>query len=143
MSEQTELLNFVYQNARMGETALPLVIGMVSRPDLRRALSAQFVEYHAIADEAKQAIERQGRRAKEPDALKGAMAETMLHLNTLTDRSPRHVAEMMVRGSTMGTVQMSKRLHACRYTAGKEAADLAGRLLKTEENNIEQMKAFL
>ena len=43
----------------------------------------------------------------------------------------------------MGTVQMSKRIHAYRYTAGADALALADRLLETEENNIEQMKAFL
>lgn len=143
MSENTELLEFIYKNAKMGEVTLPLVIGMVSRPDLRKALSSQLVEYCAIGDEVKNTLRRCGTVPREPGGMKSAVAETMLHLDSMTGRSPRHIAEMMIRGSTMGTIQMSKRINAYRYTAGEEALALADRLLKTEENNIEQMKAFL
>lgn len=143
MSKSTELLEFVYQNAKMGETALPLVIGMVSRPDLRTALSGQLMEYRAISGEAKAEMQRRGAKPKEPGGMKSAAAEAALRLNTLTDQSSGHIAEMMIRGSTMGTVQMQKRINACRYSAEPETLTLAERLLKTEENNIEQMKAFL
>ena len=50
---------------------------------------------------------------------------------------------MMIRGSTMGAIQMSKRINAYRYTAGEEALMLAERLLKVEEETVERMKAFL
>lgn len=143
MSKSTELLEFVYQNARMGETALPLVIGMVSRPDLRTALSGQLMEYRAISGEAKAEMQRRGAKPKEPGGMKSAAAEAALRLNTLADQSSGHIAEMMIRGSAMGTVQMQKRINACRYSAEPETLTLAERLLKTEENNIEQMKAFL
>ena len=143
MSKSTELLEFVYQNAKMGETALPLVIGMVSRPDLRTALGGQLMEYRAISGEAKAEMQRRGAKPKEPGGMKSAAAEAALRLNTLTDQSSGHIAEMMIRGSTMGTVQMQKRINACRYSAEPETLTLAERLLKTEENNIEQMKAFL
>ena len=143
MSENRELLKFVYENAKMGETTLPLVIGMVSRPDLRRALSSQLTEYCAICDEAGDRLRKDGVSPKKPGGVKSAMAETKLHWDGIVGRSPRQIAEMMIRGSTMGTVQMSKRMHDYRYTAGAEALALADRLLKTEENNIEQMKAFL
>ena len=42
MSEKTELLNFIYKNANMGETAMPMVIGMVTRPDLRAVLTSCY-----------------------------------------------------------------------------------------------------
>ena len=45
MSEKTELLNFIYKNANMGETAMPMVIGMVTRPDLRAVLSSCLMDY--------------------------------------------------------------------------------------------------
>lgn len=143
MSETTELLDFIYKNARMGEETLPYLIGAVSRPDLRRALSGQLVEYCRLGDEAKAEMARRGTRPKEPGALKHAAATAMLHVNTLHDRSPRHIAEMMVRGNAMGTVQMAKRIHAYQFTAEPSALELAGRLLQTEERNIQQMKAFL
>lgn len=143
MSETTELLDFVYKNAKMGEETLPYLIGAVSRPDLRTALSSQLVEYCEIVDAAKEEMRRRGTTPKKPGALKHAATEAMLRANTLHDRSPRHIAEMMVRGSAMGTVQMTKRIHAYQFTAAPSALTLARRLLETEERNIRQMKAFL
>ena len=143
MSETTELLDFIYKNAKMGEQTLPYLIGTVSRPDLRTALSSQLVEYCEIGDEAKRAMQQRGAVPKEPGSMKRAATDAMLRMNTMRDQSPRHIAEMMVRGSSMGTIQMTKRIHAYQYTAEKPALQLAQRLLKTEESNIEQMKAFL
>lgn len=143
MSESTELLEFVYENAKMGEATLPRVIGAVSRPDLRASLSEQLEEYRAIGGRAEDLLRRSGVRPREPGGLRRAAAEAMLEMDLLARGSTRRVAEMMIRGSTMGTIQMSKRIHAYQYTADRQALDLAGRLLETEENNIEQMKAFL
>ena len=75
--------------------------------------------------------------------MKKAMMKTVLHWNALLSPPPQHIAEMMIRGSTMGAIQMSKRINAYRYTAGEEALMLAERLLKVEEETVERMKAFL
>ena len=143
MSESTELLEFIYENAKMGEKTLPLVIGAVSRPDLRTALSEQLVEYCAIGREAESMLHAKGAAPKQPRGWKQAAIQTALEMDLLARGSTRRVAEMMIRGNTMGTVQMSKRIHTYQYAADERALQLADRLLKTEENNIEQMKAFL
>ncbi len=143
MSENTELLDQIYQNASMGVSALPEVIGRVSRPDLRTALSSQLTEYRAICGAAEEALRRAGRTPDAPKSRKAAAAGAAVRLNPLTGRSPSKVAEMMIRGSTMGTIQMSKRIHAYQYAAEPETLQLANRLLAAEESNIEQLKQFL
>lgn len=143
MSENTQLLDLIYQNAKMGETTLPLVIGKVSRPDLRAVLSGQLVEYCTICDEAKDALHQAGRKPETPPSAKSAAAGTALRLNALTGQSPSKVAEVMIRGSTMGTIEMAKRIHQYQFTAAPETLQLANRLLAAEEGNIEQLKAFL
>ena len=143
MSEKTELLNFIYKNANMGETAMPMVIGMVTRPDLRAVLSSCLMDYRAVGGAAKETMRRCGHCGEDPGAMKKAMMKTVLHWNALLSPPPRHIAEMMIRGSTMGAIQMSKRINAYRYTAGEEALMLAERLLKVEEETVERMKAFL
>ena len=143
MSEKTELLNFIYKNANMGETAMPMVIGMVTRPDLRVVLSSCLMEYCAIGGAAKETLHRYGHCQEKAGTIKKTMMTTVLHLNALLSPPPRHIAEMMIRGSTMGAIQMSKRINAYRYTAGTEALMMAKRLLKAEEDTVERMKVFL
>lgn len=143
MSEKTELLNFIYKNADMGETAMPLVIGMVTRPDLRMVLCGCLMDYRAVGGAAKETLQRCGHCQEAPGVMKKAMMKTVLHWNAVLSPPPRHIAEMMIRGSTMGAIQVGKRINAYRYTAGEEALMLAERLLKVEEDTIERMNGFL
>ena len=102
-----------------------------------------LMDYRAVGGAAKETMRRCGHRGEDPGAMKKAMMKTVLHWNALLSPPPRHIAEMMIRGSTMGAIQMSKRINAYRYTAGEEALMLAERLLKVEEETVERMKAFL
>lgn len=139
--EDTDLLQFVHKNAEMGVSTIPKVMELVEEPKMRSALDSQLEEYARISSRAKAAIRRRGRRPRSPGPVSEAMSDMMLRCRTAGDRSPSHIAEMMIRGSTMGTVQMVRRIHGC--GGDREAVELARQLLKTEESNIQQLKAFL
>jgi len=141
MDKRVDLLQFVHKNAEMGVNTIPKVKELVSEPKMQAALDRQLAEYVQIAGQAEAAIRRRGQRPQNPGALSEAMSDLMLRAKTSGNRSPSHIAEMMIRGSTMGTVQMVRRMHGCK--GDREAVDLAERLLRTEENNIQQLKAFL
>ncbi len=143
MEKDSDLLQFVHKNAEMGKGTIPKVLEMVEEPEMRKALRQQLKEYEDIAGQAEDAIRRRGRKPQDPGAISDAMSEAALHMKTLTDQSPSHIAEMMIRGSTMGTVQMVRRIHNNKDHSDREALDLANRLLKTEESNIQQLKNFL
>lgn len=143
MEKDTDLLQFVHKNAEMGKGTIPKVLEMVEEPEMRKVLHEQLKEYTDIAGQAEDAIRRRGQRPQDPGAVSDAMSEVALHMKTLTDQSPSHIAEMMIRGSTMGTVQMVRRIHNNKAHSDSEALDLANRLLKTEESNIQQLKNFL
>ena len=67
----------------------------------------------------------------------------MLKTQSLPDPSTTKLAERMIQGSTMGTVQMTRRLHQFTGRADPELLSLGRRLLQTEERNIQEMKRFL
>ena len=52
------------------------------------------------------------------------------------------IAEMMIQGNTMGMTKSLKHLHDY-HGKDERVRDLANKLLKTEEANIQQMKKFL
>ena len=58
------------------------------------------------------------------------------------DDSRSKIAEMMIQGTTMGIVKTIRHLND--YRGRDEAArGLGKRLLETQENNVERMKAYL
>lgn len=143
MEQDTELLQFVHKNAEMGCGTIPKVLELVEEPDMRQVLQQQLAEYTDIAGRAESAIRARGQRPQEPGQISETMSDLMLRAKTAGNRSPSHIAEMMIRGSTMGTVQMTRRIHQSEGRGDREAVDLARQLLKTEESNIQQLKAFL
>ena len=142
MEQGNALLQFVHKNAEMGRWTIPQVFEVVEEPKLRTALRGQLNEYEAIANRAENLLQQRGIVPNETGEMREFMSGVMIRAKILTDRSASHIAEMMIQGSTMGTIQMTRRLHNCEAADG-EALLLAHKLLRTEENNIEQMKEFL
>lgn len=59
----------------------------------------------------------------------------MINLNTLTDKSTSHIAEMIIQGATMGVIDITKRIKE--YSeVDEEILELANDLLKFEQRNI-------
>ena len=142
MEQGNALLKYVHKNAEMGKGTIPQVLEVVEDEKLRQALSSQLSEYETIARRSEQLLEQRGVDLNEAGELRDFMSGVMIRAKTLTDRSPSHIAEMMIQGSTMGTIQMTRKIHSCEAADG-EALLLAHKLLRTEESNIEQMKNFL
>ena len=63
-------------------------------------------------------------------------------MNTLTDKSARHMAEMLIQGSTMGIVDLTKAIRD-NPGAGRDALALADRLLRSMQRDVEELKSYL
>ena len=66
----------------------------------------------------------------------------MININTIKDKTASHIAEMMIQGSSMGIVDITKKLKEYN-NAEQDIIELGNRLLKFEQQNIEEMKTFL
>ncbi|MDF2567995.1 MAG: hypothetical protein K0R90_1451 [Oscillospiraceae bacterium] len=143
MNKNIELLNYIYQNSEMGVQTITQLLGIVHDEEFKKALKSQLEEYNQIFDEADGLIQKQDKESKDIKNVNKIMSYIMINLKTMTDKSPSHIAEMMIQGSTMGTIEITKNIHKYDDKAEKELLSLAEKLLKTEERNIEQMKKFL
>lgn len=139
---EIDLLSHVYQTAEMGQDGIRSVIGRSKSPELTRALDRQLGEYRQIQQSAGDMLQARG---VQPDGV-GAMAklssEVMSTMKTMMDRSATKIAEMMIQGSTMGVTKSLRTIRDCELK-DERVRDLADKLLKTEQANIEEMKQFL
>ena len=143
MNADQTLLNFIHKNAAMGVGTIPHALALPQSRAMERALSDQLREYRAIAARSQAYARSLGEHLKGPGTAALAMSGTMLRAQAAADPSTTKLAEMMIRGSTMGTVQMTRRLHQLSGRADGELVNLGQQLLKAEEQNIQQMKRFL
>ena len=137
------LLAFIHKNAAMGVSSIPQAMLLPQSRAMSHALSSQLQEYRTITAKAQSYANAHGKVLHGPGSAARIMSGTMLRAQTAMDSSTSRLAELMIKGSTMGTVQMKRRLRQYEGKADKELLELGSQLLRTEERNIQEMKQFL
>lgn len=141
MIDSNEMLRYIYETSDMGCYGIQSIIADAKEGPFRDALQEQMTEYARLREEAGGRLRQRGIAPEGIGTVAKLSSRMMSGLKTMTDRSPSHIAEMMIEGNTMGMTKSIQHLHD--YREEGEVRDLAGQLLKTEENNILQMKQFL
>ena len=142
MDGNAELLNYVYQNSKMGEETIRHLGEITHDNEFRKHLYLQRKEYQNINKLASRMLHEHGHDEKDLGALEKAMVYMNIEVKTAVDNSPGHLAEMMMNGSTMGIIEATKNLN--KYAgADREVLSLAKKLVRTEEANVEHLKPYL
>ncbi len=142
MNGNSELLNFIYQNSQMGVDTIDQIIGIVEDDEFQRHLESQLKEYKEILHAAKAKLHENDCDEKGISSLDKIKTYLMINMQTLTDKSATHISEMLMVGSNMGVINAVKNLKKYHH-ADKDITQLMERLLRFEENNIQQLKEFL
>lgn len=101
----------------------------------KKVLKSEYNEYKKIFDLSQQRIQEKNEKAKEINTFSKISTYAMINMNTLMNKSPSHISEMMIRGSTMGIVDITKKIKEY-DDADKVILNLANDLLKFEQRNI-------
>ena len=143
MNENLEMLNYIHKNAEMGQDSILKLLKIVPDSKFKETLNGQFEEYKNIYDESEKILKNYNTDIKNISPIQKFETDMMINMKTLKDKSPNNISEMLIQGSTMGTIQMTKRLNQYKDKIDKEIYQRGKKLLKTEEHNIEDCKKFL
>ncbi len=142
MNGNAELLNFIYQNSQMGVETIDQLLGMVEDQNIKKQLEHQLREYQDIHQQARALLNKNGYDEKGLSKLEKIRTYLMINMQTMTDKSSSHIAEMLIVGSNMGVINAVKNLKKYQE-AEKDIKYLMERLLRFEEDNIQKLKEFL
>ena len=143
MNDTQKLLEFIYKNAEMGRKTVDPIKNMNRDPKFQETLDRMHTDYDEICTEADWRLKQCG--VSEASGLnigEKMMTEMSLRFNTMTDRSVSHLADMLLKGGSMGVTDISKKLEECK-DADEGSVKLAKRLLKMNSDTIDEMKQFL
>jgi len=143
MNANAELLNFVYQNSQMGVATIEHLKDIVKDEEFKKQLDYQFNEYKNFHEEAKAMLNRNGYDEKGIGTFDKIKTYLMINMETLTDKSASHIAEMLIIGSNMGIIDAIKNIRKYKDDAEADILDLMQRLLIFEEKNVEKLKNYL
>ncbi len=139
MDPNAQLLQDIYQNTVMGKVALNQLIKRCEDANFRKAMADQFAEYHQVQTEAQRLLKATHLEPKQPPVFPLRIHTS---LNLRLDSTSTHMAEMLMQGSVMGIVDLSRSLR--KYSqADSEARALGEQLLRTEENNLRRLQRYL
>ena len=141
MNKDLKLLTKIYEGTHIGSKSLNAILPKIESPILRRAIISQICEYDKINSDAKSQISSMGEKTSAP-AFSSLMAITEAKINTTINPSSSHIAEMVIKGSNMGIISITKELNKSNQCQ-PNAYNLGRKLVKTEEDNIEKIKSFL
>ena len=131
MDANTELFNYILQNAQMGKDTLKELVVIVENKRFRHQIQKMRDQYNLIFDKANTALEFLNEEKKEINPLLKASSYWMIKMKTLTNKSPSHIAKMMIQ-----------KLNSY-HRVDRRIRKLARILLKIEENNVQKLKKWL
>lgn len=144
MINDMTMLNFIRQNTQMGRQGILDVLPKVENENsaFTGVLNRQRREYESIYAEADTMLRELGGQRENISAMSKISSQMMTTMKTMADSSVSHIADMMIQGSSMGVTKIIQ--HKNDYDrSNPRITALADKLLKTEQNNIEELKKFL
>ena len=141
MKDDCTLLNHIRQTTEMGVDGIDSVI-QYADGTFRQALEQQRTEYNKIHSSADQLLRKHGGRPEDVSAFAKWSSELSSGGKTMLDSSQSNIADMMIRGNTMGVTKGMQTMRECNVS-DTAVTSLANKLIATEQANINQMKKFL
>ena len=140
--QNTELLRQVHKAASSGLEAIETVLPKVKTPSLKEKIEAQGVSYQKLISRSEAMLRQENAMPEKSPVLQKAVMWGAIQMNTLADASPEHVAELMINGSNMSIVEMTKQLNSA-PEADSGARCLAEEYLRGEQRHLDEMKPYL
>lgn len=137
-----DLLSEIYRGAKMGVETINNLLTKVNDNKVYDELKYQQRTYEEIANEAYLELEKRTKEIKDISLMSKISAKMSVGINTMINNSPSHVADMMIKGSTMGITSLTKNLNSY-VNVDEDIKSLAERFMKIEQDNIERLKRFL
>ena len=137
-----DMLKCIAQNAEMGCQGVTAVRKRIDNKAVDDLLLTQLTRYGKIFHAAGQMLRNRGESVHHISPVAKTMTRLSAQMDLRRDSTPSHVAEMMVKGSTMG---VNKLVHNLREydRADSSVTLLAKKLLDTEEEHIRELRAFV
>lgn len=139
-----ELLCEIYRNTKMGTETVNSVIPKTSDKFLLKDLTSELETYSAYSEQASQMMRDRNIEPKDLSLGKKIGAKTGIAINTLTDSSTSHIAEMVMKGSHMGADELESSIaRFSKEGSDTEVVNFGNRVVGYERAEAEKMRGYL
>lgn len=142
MTKEIELLNYIFQNTQMGIISLKELVDLNDDKKFNKLLRKQLIHYKSFNEKTIILLNERGMYEKDISSLKKIKTYLIINMQTLIDKTTSHLSEMLILGSTMGVLDIIKKMKE--YDEHDiYISNLIQELKEFEEDNIENLKQFV
>ena len=141
-NEDIDMLKEVHRNSKMAVESIGALMSKVYDEDLSYDLNKQLQKFKDLELRSKDKLKELGVPVKEESAVERMMLWASIQMNTLTNISTSHIADMMVKGNKRGIKEMLK-VRRSNKNCGEYATEIADELMDFEIDNIEKLKKYM
>ncbi len=138
-----EAINAVYKTAQTALNSISNVLEKVTQENLKEELNFEYEGYEKFASEMATFIKENEYELKDVNPMKKAFMWTAIQLNTLTDSSTGHIAELMLKGTVTGIAEMQEMINSGAKAIDENVLSFAEKLKALMEEYEEKLKKFL
>mgnify|MGYP003297234974 CR=1 FL=1 len=138
-----EVLTSVYKNAHIALQSISDIIGATDDKEMKDELQSEYDGYEDFIGKLSSYMREIGLEPKDIGMLQKAFMFTSIKMNTLTDDSTSHIAELMIKGTVMGITELTEILNNHENELKEKTKSLTKELLSLEETYEQQLKKLL
>ena len=149
MSNQDELIIYLCENIKMGLSSTTKLIKILKNKDnkIKKVLESYIKTYEHYLKKAKELRQEYNVKTKKNKFMQKLMANTMMEEEIKRDNSDSKIANILIRGFTMGEIDLEKRIKDYVNNLDKkeksEILDLSKELHAFNKNSVVELKDYL
>ena len=145
MNETNELLILIHDNTKMGLTSTKKLLTLIKNIEnkIKFILEEQLQRYEAFYKKVKSLLKKEKLNIKHSSLLKDLTASTAMSHEVKKDNSDSKIADILIRGFSMGNINMEVKIKDYKKEANKDVLKLANDVLEFGENQVKLLKNYL
>ena len=135
-------VNDTYQNAHIAMQSISDLLPDVKDEGLKKELNSEFKGYETHINDISGFMKENHLEPKDINAFKKVMMKGSIKMKTMFDDSKNQIADMMLKGTTMGINELSQMMNE-KENLDENVCLLISDLLKTEESFEKRLRKYL
>lgn len=145
MDENCELLESIYKDAAMATYTLEELLKKLNGKDNKIIKPCEDIlkGYERYRDETKEKLLKLDSELKEESIMSKIGAKMGIMKEVITDNSDASIADMLIKGISMGSIDTEKKIGAYKKNVDKDNIKWAKDFYQFQQDNIKALKKFL
>lgn len=145
MDENLELLEYIYKDSDMSVITLEKLLQELNDKDnkIKKKTEEILKSYEDFLSKSKKLLNKFDSPLEENSYIAKMGAKMGIKKEVKSDNSDAAIADMLIKGISMGSIDIEKKITNYKEVVNKKYLDFASEFLKFQQKTIEELKAFL